>query len=185
MMRQVNAARMSRKKEGGFTLIELMIVIAVIGILAIVLIPKVGTVKTQAKAAGIDTNIRMVEAYAQSRINSWANATDNSGNLTGTTQAVIAADIASAFSTGGSNGQMANPFSGDIMVANLISGGTWGNDAMDIYSSDPGTLATVAGTIVVVPDVTVISSSPSSGITIYAHDNAGKLMNDKTIRITP
>lgn len=60
-----------RRKDAGFTLIELMIVIAVIGILAVVLVPKVGSIKTQAKVAGIDTNIRTVQGYIQSKITSW------------------------------------------------------------------------------------------------------------------
>ena len=61
-----------RKKDGGFTLIELMIVIAVIGILAVVMVPKVGSIKSQAKSSGVDTNVRAVEAFVQSRIDYWA-----------------------------------------------------------------------------------------------------------------
>jgi len=61
-----------RQKDGGFTLIELMIVIAVIGILAIVLVPKVGAFKTQAKTAGLETNLMTVQGYVESRINYWA-----------------------------------------------------------------------------------------------------------------
>ncbi|AHF07436.1 hypothetical protein DESME_10660 [Desulfitobacterium metallireducens DSM 15288] len=49
-----------RRKDSGFTLIELMIVIAVIGILAVVLVPKFGSVKTDAKLAGVQTNFRSV-----------------------------------------------------------------------------------------------------------------------------
>lgn len=60
------------KNSKGFTLVELMIVIAVIGILALVLLPKVGSIKTTAKAAGIDTNMRMVEAIVQSKISDYA-----------------------------------------------------------------------------------------------------------------
>ena len=40
-----------RRKDEGFTLIELMIVIAVIGILAVVLVPKVGSRSPGATAA--------------------------------------------------------------------------------------------------------------------------------------
>lgn len=49
------------KNQRGFTLVELMMVIAVIGILAAVLIPKIGGLKTEAKLAGLDVNLRTVE----------------------------------------------------------------------------------------------------------------------------
>ena len=61
-----------RRKDEGFTLIELMIVIAVIGILAVVLVPRIGGVKTQARMAGVDVNIRTVQAYVESRIETWS-----------------------------------------------------------------------------------------------------------------
>lgn len=95
-----------RKKDGGFTLIELMIVIAVIGILAVVLVPKVGSIKTQAKNSGLDVNIRTVQAYAESRILKWSK--DNSG------QAVVADEIDKAMS--GKNA-LVNPIDGDTANA--------------------------------------------------------------------
>lgn len=51
---------MEQRKDNGFTLIELMMVIAIIGILAIALIPQFGNMKTAAKVTGIETNIRSV-----------------------------------------------------------------------------------------------------------------------------
>jgi len=50
------------RNERGFTLIELMMVIAVIGILAAVLVPKMGGIKDNAKLSGVDANVRQVEA---------------------------------------------------------------------------------------------------------------------------
>lgn len=52
-------------KLKGFTLIELMIAIAIIGILALVLIPRVGNMKNQARIAGIQTNLRTAGAKGQ------------------------------------------------------------------------------------------------------------------------
>lgn len=51
---------MKRRRDEGFSLIELMMVIAVIGILATALIPQFGEVKTAAKITGVETNIRSV-----------------------------------------------------------------------------------------------------------------------------
>lgn len=54
-----------------------MIVIAVIGILAVVLVPKMGGVKDSAKYAGVTTNAKSVEAYVVANIDRWAkNSTD-------------------------------------------------------------------------------------------------------------
>ncbi|MFT8315607.1 MAG: prepilin-type N-terminal cleavage/methylation domain-containing protein [Clostridium sp.] len=63
---------MKRFKKKGFTLIELMIVLAIIAILAIVLIPKAGILKTSAKDTGVTTNVNTVRAFVETK------AADNS-----------------------------------------------------------------------------------------------------------
>ncbi|MBV4419782.1 prepilin-type N-terminal cleavage/methylation domain-containing protein [Clostridium tyrobutyricum] len=71
------------KKKKGFTLIELMIVLAIIAILAIVLIPKATIFKNQSKNAGVTTNVNTVRGYLETKVNNNEGSTSylNSGNL--------------------------------------------------------------------------------------------------------
>jgi len=55
------------KRRKGFTLIELMIVLAVIAILAAVLVPQTGIFKGQAKNTGVITNINSVRAFLETK----------------------------------------------------------------------------------------------------------------------
>jgi type IV pilus assembly protein PilA len=59
------------KNNKGFTLIELMIAIAIIGILALVLIPKVAGLKDNARTAGLDTNMRVALSLAEGMVDSY------------------------------------------------------------------------------------------------------------------
>lgn len=59
---------MKKLNKKGFTLIELMIVLAIIAILAIVLIPKAGLLKDNAKGAGVTTNVNTVRAFLETKV---------------------------------------------------------------------------------------------------------------------
>lgn len=58
------------RNKRGFTIIEIMVVIALIGILAAVLVPKFSGVKERAKEVGVITNAKMVEAFVSTQIDS-------------------------------------------------------------------------------------------------------------------
>lgn len=165
---------MKRSKDSGFTLIELMIVIAVIGILAIVLVPRVGTVKEQAKNSGLETNLKMVQGYVESRITHWD---DNERSI-----GEIADDIDKAFSTTGNNQRIVNPHSteNDVTVHTSADGTETlvDTDAVHIYGeTTPAATIDGAGTIAVL----INSNLDTDGIVITALDVNGNVYSSVTV----
>lgn len=95
-----------RRKDSGFTLIELMIVIAVIGILAVVLLPKMTNVKATANSAGVITNAKSIEAYVVANIDKWNRQGDSNK---------VATEIKDNFTLG--DDKLTNPYTQDVGIA--------------------------------------------------------------------
>lgn len=187
---------MKRRKDSGFTLIELMIVIAVIGILAIVLVPKVGTVKTQSKETGLDVNNKLVQGYIESKITKWVSKNTPAVNTAAATT-TIAEDIVSAFT--GTNKSLTNPITS--VTAGALGPDTEANAAQrpvfvmnTTTGAAPSNNPALKGTIVVsiagtgdADDDGAIDGTETavSAINIYSYDGSGNLIADKNIIVYP
>lgn len=135
------------KNKKGFTIIEVMVVIALIGILAAVLVPQFGSVRDRAKDAGMLTNAKMVEAYVASMIDT---ATPANMNTALTTQ----------FN------------SGDNALVNPYTDAKTGNISVSVVTENPGYVTTgVKGITYVVID------SANSTTYISGYDSRGTVLD--------
>ncbi len=152
------------KNKKGFTIIEIMVVIALIGILAAVLVPKFGGVKDTARNTGMLTNVKMVETYVASIIDDW-NAEDAVGDTAGTDDLIAA--IEDYFAD--TDNLLTNPYTGEADDANIVVGA--GTD-FSIGETD----ATDAGIVYVVVD----ADTAGEPLTVYINsfDSKGILLKN-------
>ena len=154
-----------RRKDDGFTLIELMIVIAVIGILAVVLVPKMGNVKTSAKLAGVQTNYRSVAATLQG-----GHFTDNASVQTYLNGIYTGTNV------------LTNPITKTTNIS--LAAATAGAVISDSAAAVPAVATSVPayqGAVVVIPNLTLTTGTGS--ITVYACDDKGQLMSSDMVNV--
>lgn len=154
-----------RKKDDGFTLIELMIVIAVIGILAVVLIPKISGIKDQAKLTGVETNVRSVQDYVAGQISTWE-TNYNTGDAAADTSVQNA--ITTNFNTKGNADYLTNPLGGTTAIG-VASAAIPANGS----KAPSGTNGEV---------LIYVSGFATNGIVIAGIDNNGDIMNEVTVQ---
>ncbi|MFZ5646929.1 MAG: type IV pilin protein [Bacillota bacterium] len=160
-----------KKNRKGFTLIELMMVVAVIGILALVLIPKVGGTKDQAKLAGVESNMRIVQSVVEGNIMRYQHKGDS--NLS-----TFAAKIVSGLS------DVTNPYtnvSGAVSDSTATTAAIDTNYAVTVNNTDnPGVAANNAankGSVLVIIDEEQVSSKYSiKEVKIYGYDEKGNVL---------
>lgn len=169
------------KSRKGFTLIEIMIAVAIIGILALVLIPKISGMKTQTKLSGVDTNMRVAEGIVSNVINDF----DSTDDLT---------DLETAIRN--RLGDVKNPLNqgAGVELMATVTAGT--DDAAFVYTDgDENDLAAVNATLDplrTTPDTdlegTIAISAYVNGATVSVlltpFDDQGREMSKKAKTIT-
>lgn len=189
---------MRRKK--GFTLIEIMIVIAIIGLLSMILIPKVGAIKLQSKNKSVSTNVLLVRTYLENRSGKdgisyqvSVNAKKTQEQALTTILSNVGTDMTSKFS--GSNA-LTNPFSNNSSVVysqgNVTSSATSSASSVLVYyciDALPADNNTVSNSTVLpkgagfIGNVVVVVYS--TGYVLYGLDNSGQMINIYIIKFPP
>ena len=149
-------------KKKGFTLIELMIVLAVIAILAVVLIPRAGAFKNNAKNAGVTTNVNAVRAILETK----------TGNNFASDATKVISILDNAFNTATSSVEenVINPFNN----ANTVANGTISSaPAVYVNTGTVTSLTNLKGSVVV--------EFSATSYKIYGVDNTGTKVDEVTI----
>jgi type II secretion system protein G len=116
------------KRQRGFTLIELMIVVVIIGILAAIAIPNFASMQNRAKEGSTKSNMHTVQLAAEDY------SVQNDGNYAGTATQVL------ALVPGSGNG-IANPFDHTLGAGNAWTDQSTWTVPLLTGSTKPGMVA--------------------------------------------
>ncbi|MEK7512959.1 MAG: type II secretion system protein [Patescibacteria group bacterium] len=141
-------------KKGGFTLIEMLVVVAVIGILASVTLVALGPSRAKARDARIISAVSQARLIAEASFNgsSYVLPETGGGNAWATINAIstgnalqrISSDITSSGGTAGLHqyrNEMGTLTMGVMYAANLNSGGWWCVDTNGVSRQETGTIS--------------------------------------------
>lgn len=163
-----------RNSKKGFTLVELIVVIAILGILAIIVVPKLGGYKTSAWAAADKASAKVIEnaislAIADGSLEgdgtvTIANNTIGVSGFTKGTAATITNLLANSLSFSATNSNLSFPVVGGTVTNPLADGG--GSSNPPVAPVLTGINISTAGTNVQTPTITlpVLANMPA-GVT--------------------
>jgi prepilin-type N-terminal cleavage/methylation domain-containing protein len=194
----------------GFTLIEIMIVLAIIALLSVILMPKVEAIKLQSKNNSVTTNVLLVRTYLENRSGKDAISYETS-TTAGDTQETALANILSNNDSGntgytgvgpdmtsdfsGSNA-LVNPFNNNSSIVysqgNVTNKGSSSTSAVLLYYSTdtlPADNSSVSSSAVL-PSGTGFAGSVvvvvySTGYVLYGVDNSGQIISVYIIKFPP
>lgn len=170
---------MNTIKKKGFTLIELMIVLAIIAILAVVLIPKSGIFKSQSKNTGVTTNVNTVRAYLETK------TSDATGANTYLPKTKLETALQNAFNLSASNvpdgsesnNELVNPFdkANEPIHVNDKTTSTE-NNTTTTNTKIPSSVASILSSKGSADEGAVVIDVYADGYVLYGIDNSGSVM---------
>lgn len=171
----------------GFTLVELMIVIAVIAILMLVLVPRIGVLRQKSKEAGIKANFLMVEGIVRNEIENYTVAGTGLNDFCDK----VVEDINAPTS---SSDKIRNPITGNLGATTLAAEGDPGEFA--VFAANDGTpvdaeVKAILDTATPTPNIAKAGyigfgawgENNKINVRIVGYDESGKVIEslDKTI----
>lgn len=190
----VRDIQMKRLIKKGFTLIELMIVIAIIGVLSVVLIPKALPLKNQAKNNAVQANVYIVRSFLENRagadrasiVSSLGTNTDitSIANTLSPIKDNIGLTMTTAFS---GSSAMKNPFNSNTAINNAAmnyTNLTIGNSSVVVgydTTSIPTNVSNITSTVTT-PGVTAIIVY-QTGYVVYGIDILGKVIQPTLVNM--
>lgn len=128
------------KSNKGFTLTELMIAVVIIGVLALVLIPRAAEMKMQERLAGIDTNLKAAQDVAEELLPQVQVGADASATAAALDK--FEADLAAKLGAGGTEKAVKNPLTqavGAVKYSKATPAPNQGNAAFVFVDADENT----------------------------------------------